>query len=313
MQLANENHPLIIIVGPTAVGKTEVSINLAEHFNGEIISADSRLFYRGMDIGTAKPTKEELKRVRHHLIDVSNPDEVWSLVKFQEATYQVINDVLRRGKIPFLVGGTGQYIFSIVEGWEIPEAKPNPELRRILADLAKEVGTEELHKRLDEIDPEAASHIEPQNIRRTIRALEVIMITGKKFSTQRMKTGPRFQSLILGIHRPRPILYDRIDRRIEEMLDNGLVDEVKNLLIQGYSPDLPPLSAIGYQQMIQYLQDEISLDQAVILMKRQTRQYVRRQSNWFKKGDPRIHWFNANPNLQEDMTKLIKEFLLKTA
>ena len=309
MQLPSENRPLIIIVGPTAVGKTAVSINLAEYFSGEIISADSRLFYRGMDIGTAKPKKDELRRVAHHLVDVSNPNQVWSLVKFQEAAYQAINDILRRGKIPFLVGGTGQYIFSIVEGWEIPEAKPNPALRRILADLAKKVGPDKLHKRLGEIDPEAASRIEPQNVRRTIRAFEVILITGKKFSAQRIKSGSPYKNLILGIHRSRTNLYDRIDRRIETMLENGFIDEVKNLLKEGYSPNLPPLSAIGYRQIIRYLEDDISLDQAVMLMKRLTRQYVRRQSNWFKKGDPRIHWFDANSNLQEDMARLIKGFL----
>ncbi len=309
MQLTTDHNRLIVIVGPTAVGKTSLSLQLAFFFGGEIVSADSRLFYRGMDIGTAKPTKEELVRVRHHLINVANPDQVWSLVKFQEAAYQAIDDILKRGKIPFLVGGTGQYISAIIEGWEIPKAKPSPRLRLAIKAMTQELGPKTLHKRLVLLDPEAASRIDPQNVRRMIRAFEVIFMTGRRFSDQRNKFGSPYQTLIIGVNRPRPDLYNRIDQRIEIMLENGFVEEVKRLLDQGYSPDLPPLSAIGYRQIIQYLRGDISLDEAVVIMKRSTRQYVRRQSNWFKQDDPRIHWFVAESTILEGMIPLIQKFL----
>ena len=308
-QSSFRHRPLIVILGPTAVGKTEISLQLAEVFNGEIISSDSRLFYRGMDIGTAKPTKNELARVKHHLIDVANPDQVWSLERFLEAAYEAIDDVQKRGKVPFMVGGSGQYIFAVVEGWKIPEAQPNPKLREILNRLADGSGSEILHNYLAELDPKAASKIQHQNIRRTIRALEVIFTTGERFSDQRTKGNSHYRPLIVGINRTRPALYDRIDKRVEKMLASGFIDEVANLLELGYSPDLPPLSAIGYRQVIQYLQGEISLDEAIQLMKRFTRQYVRRQANWFKEDDPRVHCFQAGPTMIQDIRFLIRKFL----
>ena len=309
MQSLADRKNLVIILGPTAVGKTELSIRLAEVFGGEIISADSRLFYRGMDIGTAKPTKEELARIPHHLVDVANPDEVWSLAMFQEEAHRAIDDIHQRGKIPFLVGGTGQYIRAIIEGWEIPQTKPNPHLRNVLNAIAEEMGPYELHKRLIEVDPEAASRIEPQNIRRTIRAFEVIFTTGRRFSTQRRKIGSPYRRLVLGIRRSRTDLYQRIDSRLEGMLSDGFVDEVQKLLDRGYSPDLPSLSAIGYRQIIQYQQGELSLEEAIILIKRITRQYVRRQANWFKEGDEVIFWFDAGKTVHEDLTIEIEKFL----
>lgn len=309
MQSRNKPEPLIVIVGPTAVGKTEISLQLAERLNGEIVSADSRLFYRGMDIGTAKPSQDERARVKHHLIDVAEPDQVWSLAKFQRAAYFAIDDIRNRGKTPFLVGGTGQYIRAVTEGWDIPDVKPDPQLRSALQNWAIVLGPFELHDRLAVLDPDAAGKIDPQNLRRTIRALEVVYHTGKPFSAQKGRSGSPYNTLILGILRARPELYIRVDARIKEMLVAGLVEEVRNLLDKGYSPELAPLSAIGYHQIIQYLRGEILLEEAVVLMKRLTRQYVRRQANWFNRDDPNIHWFNVEPNIKNEMEDVIEKHL----
>jgi tRNA dimethylallyltransferase len=299
---------LIVIVGPTAVGKTEASIALAERLDGEIISADSRLLYRGMDIGTAKPTKYEQICVPHHLIDVAEPNQIWSLAKFQRAAYHAVDSIHTRGKLPFLVGGTGQYVLAVIEGWQIPEVKPDPRLRNVLNNWGAEVGSAGLYERLTAIDPDAASRIEPQNLRRIIRALEVIFSSGAPFSNQRRRYSTPYQILHLGLTQPRPELYARIDERIQRMIDEGFENEVRALLEKGYSPDLPPLSAIGYRQMIAYIQGEISLDKAIMLMKRFTRQFVRKQSNWFKLSDPRITWFRVGPNIIDEMIDVIQDF-----
>ncbi len=301
--------PLIVILGPTAVGKTELSIQLAERLNGEIISADSRLFYRGMDIGTAKPSLTEQARVPHYLIDVADPDEVWSLAKFQRQAYLSINNIHSRAKIPFLVGGTGQYVKAVYEGWDIPEVKPDRLLRKALENWAVDIGSLGLYQRLKVLDPAAAERIDPANLRRTIRALEVILHTGKLFSTQKRRSGSPYRTLLLGLTRPRPELYARVDERIQLMLDQGLLTEVQTLIAAGYSPDLPPMSAIGYRQMIQHLHGEISLEEAVMLMKRITRQFVRRQANWFKIDDPDIHWFAAESEPIAEMENCIRQFL----
>ena len=306
---SEQKKPLIVIVGPTAVGKTSVSIFLAQIFNGEIVSADSRLFYRGMDIGTAKPTVEEMQDVPHHLIDVADPNEIWNLAIFQRRAYQVIDQIYGRGRLPFLVGGTGQYIRSIIEGWHIPPQKPDYSIREALTLWADKIGAEALHKRLEAIDPQAADKIDYRNLRRTIRALEVIFKTGERFSELRQKQACPYHPIILGIERPREVLYERVDQRIENMLADGLVEEVKGLLEAGYAPDLPTFSGIGYQEIIQYLQGKISLEEAISLIKRNTRTFVRRQANWFKPDDRRITWFLASDNLVEEMTTTIRRRL----
>jgi tRNA dimethylallyltransferase len=309
MSLQVDLKPLIVILGPTAVGKTEISIELAERLNGEIISADSRLFYRGMDIGTAKPSPVERLQVPHHLIDVVDLDEGWSLATFQQAAYESIDDIHQRGCLPFLVGGTGQYIKAVIEGWVIPEVEPNPGLRAALVKWAEQVGPQGLYDRLKVLDPTAAARIDSQNLRRTVRALEVILYTGKPFSSQRRKTGSRFRTLILGLKLPRTVLYARIDNRIQKMLEAGFVNEVRSLLALGYSPNLPAFSAIGYRQIISYIQGDISLGEAVLLMKRYTRQFVRRQANWFKLEDPEICWFQAGSETIKEIEKTIQAFL----
>ena len=311
MQFPDSKQNLIVIVGPTAVGKTEFALSLAERLKGEVVSVDSRLLYRGMDIGTAKPTQEELARVPHHLVDVANPDEIWSLAMFQRAAHTAIADIHARGKIPFLVGGTGQYVRAVTEEWKIPEVAPDERLRESLQSWVNEIGPDGLYDRLKLLDPEAAAKIDPRNVRRTIRALEVILLTGKKFSDQKKRGPSRYRLYQVGLTRPRPELYERVDARIQTMVAAGFIEEVQALLDAGYSPELPSLSAIGYRQIIQYLQGEIELDEAILLMKRITRQFVRRQANWFKLDDPEIHWFEIGPETLTRIEAEIQSFLAK--
>jgi len=309
MQSVGSVNALIVVLGPTAVGKTEISLELATRFGGEIVSADSRLFYRGMDIGTAKPSPEELRRVAHHLIDVADPDQVWSLAKFQRTAYAAIEAIQQRGRLPFLVGGTGQYVRAVIEGWEVPEVKPDLRLREALQNWGERVGADGLHERLRTIDPQAAARMDPSNVRRSVRALEVIYHTGRRFSEQQRKAGAPYRTLLLGLTRPRPELYARIDARVEKMVEDGLVEEVRGLLALGYTEDLPPLSAIGYRQVIAHLRGEITLEEGMQSIKRATRQYVRRQANWFKSDDPGIQWFQAGDRPVEEMSQRIEKFL----
>ena len=285
--------PLILIVGPTAVGKTEIALQLAERLDAEIVSADSRLFYRGMDIGTAKPTQEELARVPHHLIDIADPAESLSLAVFQQKAREAIADIHTRKKLPFLVGGTGQYIRAVTEGWTPPPVMPNERLREELEKTKEQKGIYWLYEALKKLDPVAAEKMDPRNFRRTIRALEVIMSTGRKFSEQRGQTDSHYHLITIGLTRPRPELYARVDARIEAMFANGFLEEVKGLLDEGYSPTLPNLSAIGYRECVAVLEGKITVDEAKQLIGRATRVFVRRQANWFKESDPSIQWFEV--------------------
>jgi tRNA dimethylallyltransferase len=293
--------PLILIVGPTAVGKTELAIQLAERLNGEIISADSRLFYRGMDIGTAKPSGEERARVPHHLIDIVNPDETFSLAVFQQKAKDIIADIQIRGKLPFLVGGTGQYVRAVTQGWSPPEVTANEKLRDELEKLKSEKGAEWLHDRLAQLDPESVQKIDARNVRRTIRALEVILTSGRKFSDQRGQSDSPYQLITIGLTRPRSELYKRIDQRIDAMFANGFVDEVKSLLEKGYSPTLPSMSAIGYRECTHVINEEWGIEQAKIEIRRATRVFVRRQANWFKESDPSIAWFKVENGVEKEI------------
>lgn len=307
----SDSLPLVVIVGPTAVGKTELAINLAERLGGEVVSADSRLFYRGMDIGTAKPSQEDQNRVRHHLIDVADPSESWSLALFKEKAHQAIEDIHQRGKLPFLAGGTGQYIRAVIEGWEMPAQAPDARIRKALEDWAGEIGANTLHRKLALLDPEAAEIIDPSNVRRTVRALEVIFWTGRRFSQQRRQKAPPYRVLIVGLTRPRTELYSRIDQRVDRMIQDGLIEETQTLLKAGYSPDLPALSAIGYREIIHYLFNQIPLEEAILLIKRKTRNFVRRQANWFKPDAPNIRWFAAGENTLDETEQYIR-FWLRT-
>lgn len=304
--------PLILIVGPTAVGKTELAIQLAETLNGEIVSADSRLFYRGMDIGTAKPSPAEMARAPHHLIDIVNPDETLSLAVFQQQAREIIADIHKRQKLPFLVGGTGQYVRAVTEGWNPPEVVPNESMRNVLEKMREERGGEWLYEALNSLDPEAAEKIDARNYRRTIRALEVIFTTGRKFSAQRGQGDAPYHLVTIGLMRPRMELYQRVDERIETMFAAGLLDEVKGLLDKGYSPSLPSMSAIGYRECVGVIKGELTAEQAKAEMKRITRIFVRRQANWFKESDPRIHWFHPErENLLEEIKTIIRNSMKK--
>ena len=305
-KMPSQRKPLVVIAGPTAVGKTEIALSVAERMGGEIISADSRLFYRGMDIGTAKPTVQQRLRVPHHLIDVSAPDERWSLTIFQQRAHEAIADVHARGNLPFLVGGTGQYIWAVIEGWQPPSQQPEPALRSAIEAWAKEIGADELYRRLAVLDPAAAEVIDPRNLRRTVRALEVIFRSGRRFSDQRQKSPSLYDVLLIGLDRPRAELYARIDARIQAMLDGGFVEEVKALLDQGYSTDLPTLSAIGYREIVAYLKGQMSLEEAVVQMKRLTRRYVRQQGAWFRGEDELIHWFMVDETTIEAVYALVR-------
>lgn len=305
-----ECKPLVVILGSTAVGKTEISLQLAESLEGEIVSADSRLLYRGMDIGTAKPSTAERSRAPHHLIDVADPDQVWSLGRYKLEAQQVIEEVQARGSLPFLVGGTGQYIRAVVQGWTIPAVKPQARLREALIAWSDEIGGDGLHQRLACLDPVAAEKIDYRNLRRTIRALEVIFCTGKRFSSQRRKAPPQYNALQLGLERPREELYACVDARIDGMLEAGLVAEVRNLLARGYNPALPTLSAIGYREIISHLLGEMTLDEAVREIRRNTRIFVRRQANWFKREDPNIHWYKVDAGTASEMSEKISKWLL---
>jgi tRNA dimethylallyltransferase len=300
--------PLILIVGPTAVGKTELAIQLAEKLNGEIISADSRLFYRGMDIGTAKPSLEERARVPHYLIDIVDPDKTLSLAVFQQEAKDIIADIHVRGKLPFLVGGTGQYIRAVTLGWAPPEVTADERLRGELEKLKDARGADWLHARLAHLDPESAQKIDARNVRRTVRALEVILTTGRKFSEQRGQAESPYRLITIGLIRPRTELYERVDQRIDSMFANGFLDEVKGLLALGCSPALPSMSAIGYRECIRVANDEWTVEQAKVEMRRVTRTFIRRQANWFKESDPKIKWFKV----EDGVDTLIEKFICQS-
>ncbi len=286
--------PLVAIVGPTATGKTELSIRLAQEIGGEIVNADSRQVYRYMDIGTAKPTAEDRSKIPHHLLDVVDPDEDFSLAIYQDMAGRAIEDIHRRGRIPVLVGGSGQYVWAILEGWSAPEVPPDPAFREELELKSITEGGDILYRQLQEVDPESAGKIDPRNIRRVIRALEVFRITGKRFSELRTKTPPDFNVRIVGITVERDELYRRIDARVDAMVKHGFIDEVRSLLDRGYSPDLPAMSSLGYREIGGYLKGELSLPEACEQIKFTTHRFARNQYAWFRANDERIRWFDID-------------------
>lgn len=314
-------NPLIVVVGPTAVGKSALAVRLAEDLGGEIISADSRQVYRFMDIGTAKPTTEEQQRVPHHLISIVDPDEAFTLARFQDLAFEAIEAVLARGRVPFLVGGTGLYVKAVVEGYKIPRVEPDEPWRQAMYRLAEEQGPEVLFQRLQRVDPVAASAIEPNNVRRIIRALEVYKQTGRPVSELWEATAPPYRTLMLGLTMPRHLLYERIDKRVDVMIEQGLVEEVRGLVGRGYSLDLPAMSGLGYRQIGMYLRSEIDLPEAIRLIKRDTRRFVRHQYGWFRLRDEAgarataggpdtgIHWFDVSTDVYDEIRALVARFL----
>jgi tRNA dimethylallyltransferase len=300
---------LVAVIGPTAVGKSQLALRLAKDFNGEIINGDSRQVYRFMDIGTAKPSHDELSLIRHHLIDLINPDDPFSLAIYQKLAFEAIADIQKRHKLPFLVGGSGLYVWSVIEGWEIPPVAPNVEIRHSLEMRAKEEGDYTLYQELQKLDPVAATKIMPTNLRRIIRALEIYQTTGQPVSQLWQKNPPPYPVLIVGLTMQRADLYRRIDSRVDEMIKQGLIDEVKALMAQGYSLDLPSMSGIGYKQIGNFLQGKIDLTVAIEQIKNETHRFARHQYAWFHLNDARIHWLDEYGDMQEEATGLVAAFL----
>ena len=285
---------MIAIVGPTAVGKSELALHLAQYFPLEIISADSRQVYRYMDIGTNKPTSAERVSVHHHVIDVVEPDEDFSLTMYHQLAIEALKAIQQKGKLPLLVGGSGLYVWSLVEGWKIPQVPPDQKLRRQLEARAEQKDSQSLYQELQAIDPIAAAKISPTNIRRIIRALEIYHATGQPPSQLQRKEAPAFSVLIIGLTQERSELYRKIDWRVDKMVQRGLVEEVEQLLKKGYSPSLPSMSGIGYKQIGQFLRGEMTLPEAIDKIKYETHRLARHQYAWFRLSDSRIRWFDVS-------------------
>lgn len=276
--------PLVAIFGPTASGKSALAMKVCVEFNGEIVSADSRQVYRYMDIGTDKPTSADRLRVPHHMLDLVDPDENYTLALYLQQASRAIDAILERGKLPVLAGGTPLYVNSIVEGWVIPRVQPDPEFRASLEKEASEAGPAQLHHRLRVLDPAAAASILPTNTRRIIRALEVINATGMSMSGQQGKSAPTYHILQICLECQRSVLYDRIDARVDSYIERGLVEEVESLRDHGYGFDLPSMSGIGYRQIGDYLEGRATLPEAVQRIKWDTHAFVRHQNNWFRRA-----------------------------
>jgi tRNA dimethylallyltransferase len=285
---------LIVVLGPTASGKTKLSLEIGKQFNAEIISGDSMQVYRGMDIGTAKASEEERQAIPHHLIDIHEPDHAFSVSEFQQLAAQAAADITDRGHIPMIVGGTGLYIESFCYNYEFNPTGSDEHYRQSLQDFVREHGSQALYDKLLSVDTVAAERIHPNDERRIIRALEVYHLTGKPMSEQlrgQKKESP-YELCIIGLTMDRKILYKRIEERIDQMIEEGLVEEVRSLLAQGYKPELVSMQGLGYKEIIQFIQDEYDWEEAVYLLKRNTRRFAKRQLSWFRHMND-IHWVDV--------------------
>ncbi len=301
--------PLIVILGPTATGKTAVGIRVAQALDGEIISADSGAVYRGLDIGTAKPTPEERAQVRFHLIDVVNPDEVFTAARFRELALEAIADIESRGKRVLVVGGTGLYLRVLLHGYSLAPPPSDPEIRARLQAECRQLGSEALHARLSTVDPSTAARVHPHDAVRIVRALEVYEMTGVPISAWQKQAHEELPALKFGLTLPRPVLYRRIEERIDQMMAQGFLQEVQKLLQSGYNKDLPALKGLGYRQMIGYLEGRYSLEEGVRLWKRDTRRFAKRQMTWFRK-EPSVYWLDSSAGVEgtaHQMIALIKD------
>ncbi|RMF89267.1 MAG: tRNA (adenosine(37)-N6)-dimethylallyltransferase MiaA [Nitrospinota bacterium] len=305
------NRPVVLVLmGPTAVGKTTLALTLAQRLHTEIISADAIQVYKGMDIGTAKPTPAQRRLVPHHMIDLRTPDQPYSAAEYAKDAGGIVQRLWRAGKLPLVVGGSGLYIRALLQG-VFPGPAANWEIRRSLYQQAEQEGREAVHARLQACDPEAAARIHPHDLYRTVRALEVYYQQGVPISTlqrQHATATPRYQAILIGLTRERPELYHRINERAQQMIEEGLVAETAFLLQQGYSPRLPPLQSLGYKQVIQFLQGKCSLQEAIRWIQRDTRHYAKRQLTWMRKM-PDLHWINLSGTASSEVVEQIMNLL----
>lgn len=302
--------PLVAIVGPTAVGKTDISIEVAKVLGCEIISADSMLVYRGMDIGTAKPTVEEMQGIPHHMIDVVNPDQEYSVATYQKCAEQLVEEIILRGKLPLLVGGTGLYVKSVIDHYDFGDSSKNELLRNELVEEAKKVGPERMHYRLQQVDPESAGRLHPNDLRRVIRALEVFYQTGKSISNLQYSNSikkPKYHLQMFGLTMDRQLLYQRIELRVEKMMQAGLVEEVAELR-KLYGSMGTAMQGLGYKEIVSYLEGKFTLLETIELIKKNTRRFAKRQLTWFK-ADKRIQWIELDkyPDRQNVSLEIAKQ------
>lgn len=296
--LKSAKKPLVVLLGPTASGKTSLSLKIAHHIDGEIISTDSRQLYRGLEIGSDIIAPEDQEGVTHHMLAIADPDEVITLTDYREKALKSIDKIYKNGHIPMLVGGTGLYISSIIENYELEGCPPDKKLRAQLEKEVKEHGPEYIHKKLQKLDPEAAESIHPNNTRFVIRAIEINLSTGKnKKST---KKGSDFDLFMIGINWPREELYKRVGKRVDIQIKRGLIDEVKALSDKKYAADLPAMSSLGAKEIIPYIEGEMTLEECLEILKRNTRKYAKRQMTWFRRYDS-VKWLS--PRELEDIVK----------
>ena len=302
--------PLIILTGPTAVGKTKASIGLAKALNGEIISADSMQVYKYMDIGSAKIRPEEMDVIKHYLIDELEPDEEFHVVRFQQMAKAAMEEIYAKGKVPIVVGGTGFYIQALLYDIDFTENEEDTAYRMELEQIAKENGPEKLHEMLREVDPESADAIHANNVKRVIRALEFYKLTGQKISEhnekERAKESP-YEFCYFVLNDDRKLLYDRIDLRIDKMMEEGLLEEVSSLKNKGYTKDMVSMQGLGYKEILDYLNGECSLEEAIYILKRDTRHFAKRQLTWFRR-ERDVIWVDKN-NYDHDEEKILEVML----
>ncbi len=300
---------LIAIVGPTGSGKSRLAVALAQTFGGEIVSADSRQFIRYLNIGTAKPSIEERAGVPHHLLDITDPDRDFNLGDYKRLACQTIVDIQSRGRLPILVGGSGLYVWSVLEGWQVPGVQPDTAFRAILEERARIEGGEALYRQLQELDTAAAGRIDPRNVRRVIRALEVRLSQGPVLAGLPSKILPLYRMFVIGLTAERQTLYRRIDLRVDKMIEKGLVEEVRSVLARGFPPDAPGLNSVGYKEAISHLKGELDVTEMADRIKAESHRLVRHQYNWFRLNDRRVHWLDIETEYVTQAKELVAEFL----
>jgi tRNA dimethylallyltransferase len=288
--MQSAKNPLIVILGATAAGKTDISLKIAREIDGEIISTDSRQIYQEMPIATDIIRPEEQKGIPHHMLAIRKPDEPFTLAEYTDMALDIIDGIYEKGHVPILAGGTGLYVSAITEGYDVPRAAPDEELRKQLREEAGEHGVEYIHEKLKKLDPEAAASIHPNNIRYVIRAIEINKSTNSHKEDK--KSQPKFDIFMVGIERPREEIYERINKRVDQQEDTGLLEEVKALVDKGYDEDLPSMTSLGVKEIIPYIKGEMDLLECLEILKRNTRRYAKRQMTWLKRYD-NVRWLNT--------------------